>query len=85
MQEHAKSLDLLACGEHVKLFFLLLSLGFVDIAHVDGVRFGAQLYAVNDGDCAIALNLGLCLDVINDYTPPTLPEPPSTVDPTNRE
>ena len=23
--------------------------GFVDIAHVDGVRFGAQLYAVTNG------------------------------------
>ena len=52
--------------------------GIIDMTDLEGISHA------QDG-CGIALNLGLCLDIINDYTPPTIPEAPSTVDPIDRE
>ena len=46
--------------------------------HRGNVRFGAQLYAVETGNCGAALYVGTCLDVINNYTPPVLPDPTTT-------
>ena len=52
--------------------------GIVDMTDLE------EISHAQDG-CGIALNLGLCLDIINEYTPPTLPDPTSTVDPIDRE
>ena len=44
-------------------------LGFVDIAHVDGVRFGAQLYAVTNGKTMmqIFLQYSCIISICNKY------------------
>lgn len=51
--------------------------GFNSITHLDGVQFGAMLYAMESGHGGIAHAVGSRLEGINPgYTPPALPAPP---------